>query len=122
MVQAVTEFHEALNAGDADGIYRRADDEFRRSVTAETFARAVGKIHARLGRFERSREESYETVVRVGADAGTAVQISYASQFTNASGVEIFLFRVRDGRALLLGYDVKSDALTRALPPPAAPL
>jgi len=109
--KAVAEFHDALNAGDANAIYGRADDEFRRAVTADGFARAVGKIQSRLGRFERSREESYQFDVRVGADAGTVIQVSYASQFTLASGTDIFLFRVRDGRALLVGYDMKSDAL-----------
>lgn len=92
--------------------YRRADEDFRRAVTADGFARAVGKINTRLGRFERSREESYQGEVRVGANEGTVVQVSYASQFTLASGNEIFLFRIRDGRAWLVGYDMKSDALT----------
>jgi hypothetical protein len=43
--------------------------------------------------------------------SGTFVTLGFKTQFEHGRGVETFVYRIADGRALLAGYHINSNAL-----------
>lgn len=102
--KAVDRFHELFNEASYSVIYNEADPEFRRLTRVPDFDGLVRSAQRSLGAFRQARR----TVFEVG---GATVSLTYESDFAKGKATERFSFVIRDGRAYLLSYDVRSPAL-----------
>jgi len=110
---ATDRFHLKLDLGQFDSIYQAVDPEFR-NATSEKDANALWRMVQR--RFGSLQSDSLVTWnVSVTTNNGTIVRLVYYTTFSKDKGTEIFTWRIRDGKPALLGYNINSPALQRAL-------
>lgn len=105
-------FTEDFNSGRFDKIYSEAADEWRGRVTREQSAVTFGTMKERLGEI---RERTYTSGRRQQNPGGNlpanSLVIRYNTRFDRAEGMETFTLIERDGRIVLAGYSVNSNAL-----------
>jgi hypothetical protein len=101
-----------LEAGQDEKIYSEAADEWRRNSTPEQSRAIFEMLRAKLGKVkERARQTVYDEQKTGGEGAGHRLIIRYETKFEHGDGMETFTLLERDGRWLLAGYLVNSDAL-----------
>ena len=104
----VDEVTEDIAAGRHEKIYQEAADEWRSSVSSEESQKTLEQVREKLGRV-RSRAV-YEGRQREEA-GGHTLTLIYQTTFERSTGMETFKLLEREGRWLLAGYTVTSDAL-----------
>ena len=110
---ATDRFHLKLDLGQFDSIYQAVDPEFR-NATSEKDANALWRMVQR--RFGSLQSDSLVTWnVSVTTNNGTIVRLVYYTTFSKDEGTEIFTWRIHNGKPALLGYNINSPALQRAL-------
>jgi Protein of unknown function (DUF4019) len=109
---AVREFRVQLDSEQYHAIYMAADDDLRRSTEEKDFAALMAVIHQKLGKVQESHLRYYVDGQSTSR-AGRLLTLVYDTTFASGPATERFLWHVRNQRAMLLTYDVKSDALTR---------
>jgi hypothetical protein len=102
-----------IEAGRDELIYREAAEEWRRNATPEQSRAIFETLRAKLGPVkERARQTVHEEQKTAGEMAGHRLVIRYETKFERGAGMETFTLVERDeGRWLLAGYLVNSDAL-----------
>lgn len=105
----VTQFHSRLNAEQYHSIYTEADDRFRQATSEPDLVALLEAIHRKLGPVRQSHQRTYQ----VGWFAGQGAQVTLIcdTEFENAKGSEQFIWHIRDGQPLLVGYHINSNAL-----------
>jgi len=110
---ATDRFHLKLDLGQFDSIYQAVDPEFR-NATSEKDANALWRmVQRRFGSLQSDSLVNWN--VSVTTNNGTIVRLVYYTTFSKDKGMEIFTWRIRDGKPALLGYNINSPALQRAL-------
>jgi len=107
--QAVIRFHSQFNAEQYHSIYDEADAKFRATGNETEITAFLQAIHRKLGRTQQA--ELQGTQIQWLAGQGTFVVLGYQTKFSDDTGVESFTWRIDNGRALLVGYNVNSKAL-----------
>ncbi len=101
-----------IEAARDDMIYREAAEEWRRTATSEQSKATFETLRLKLGKIkERARKTVHEEQKTAGETAGHRLVIRYDTKFERGDGMETFTLVERDGRWLLAGYMVNSDAL-----------
>ena len=101
-----------IEAGRDEKIYGEAAEEWRRNSTPAQSKAIFELLRLKLGKMkERARQTVHDEQKTVGADALHSLVIRYDTKFERADGMETFTLIERDGRWLLAGYLVNSDAL-----------
>jgi hypothetical protein len=103
---AVEDFHRKLDGGQSAAIEAGADSEIK--AMAGGFAAILDQIHRRLGNVKSSTRTGFNDRVDNGDHR---LELTYDTKFERGEGAEEFVFRMIDGKPLLAGYHVKSDAL-----------
>ena len=103
----VTEFHTRYNAGDFATIYREAHADLKKVQTEDDFMTFLNQAKLTLGDMDSTSQltwtaNSYNLV--------TSVVMVQESQFQNGEGQEHFTFVIEDGKPILLGYRIDSQA------------
>ena len=106
--EAVPKFHELMDSGQYDAIYATGSEALKSTNTPEKFAAVIGAIHRKLGPTKSSKQTGWNVRYRT---EGTAVVLTYATVFAEGDGVETFTYRLKGDKALLEGYNIKSEAL-----------
>ena len=110
---ATDRFHLKLDLGQFDSIYQAVDPEFR-NATSEKDANALWRmVQRRFGSLQSDSLVNWN--VSVTTNSGTIVRLVYYTTFSKDKGTEIFTWRIHDGKPALLGYNINSPALQRAL-------
>jgi hypothetical protein len=104
--QEVAHFHQMLDAGQFERIYKEASPDFRKAAPQEKFAEFAGAVHRKLGRVRTAERQGFNVNYGTG---GTQVTLSYQTQFANGPAVETFVYRSSDAGAKLVGYNIDSD-------------
>lgn len=101
---------EEIAAGRDEKIYQEAAEEWRAEVPPDESASALRRVRERLGRVQ---SRSMYSGVETGGDSSPShmLTVTYQTTFERATGMETFRLLKRDGRWLLAGYTVTSDAL-----------
>ncbi|MBI2323800.1 MAG: hypothetical protein HYU87_02400 [Chloroflexi bacterium] len=102
--KAVDRFHELFNEASYSVIYNEADPEFRRSTRVPDFDGLLRSAQRSLGALQQARRTSSQV-------DGSTVSLTYESDFAKGKATERFAFAIRDGRAYLLSYDLRSPTL-----------
>ena len=93
-------------------LYERAADEWRAAATPEESRDKLERVRTRLGRVQsRALHTGTERDVASGPLSGHSLVVTYQTTFERGTGMETFTLLERDGRWLLAGYTVTSDAL-----------
>jgi hypothetical protein len=101
--QAVTNFHQMLDAGQIDAIYDASADDLKRVTTHERFVTFLGSVHGRLGNTKSSNEKKWFVNYNT---SGKFVTLTYSTTYDGGNAVEEFVYRLQDGKALLAGYHI----------------
>ncbi len=105
---AVGEFHEKLNAGQYEEIYRGADQELAIETKHEELIRFLERLHSKLG----DAGVTTQMNIRVNATTfGSSVVAQYNTTFARGTAVETFTWVEKGGTLKLHGYDIHSNAL-----------
>jgi hypothetical protein len=99
---------EDVASGRDQKVYDEAADEWRASVSPAESVKTLSRVRTELGRVQ-SRALHTGTEKH---DAGVhTLAVTYQTTFERGTGMETFKLLERDGRWLLAGYTVTSDAL-----------
>jgi hypothetical protein len=112
--RAAQRHHELYDTERFGIMYSESDAGMKTSVTEAQFLETARMMRARMGTLTSTRQIGMNMSVTTGS--GTQVQLVYQSQFTNGEATETLVFRVREGRARLLNWNLNSPAF---LEPPA---
>ncbi|WP_051278868.1 DUF4019 domain-containing protein [Chitinilyticum aquatile] len=106
--QSVPRFHSSYDAGEFKAIYSTAGNELKKATTEERFVKFMTAVHQKLGEVTSSKATgkniNYNT-------SGTYVTLNFVTTFSKGKGTEQFVYHVKDGKPLLIGYHINSDAL-----------
>jgi len=105
---AVEQFHERLAAGEADAIYRDAGPEYQQSIDSETNRKFIARIGRKLGVPGKASRTGYNVMY---TPSSAVVNTQYRVNYTNGVATETFVWRVKDGKATLLGFTVNSPLM-----------
>jgi len=109
---AVDRVAEEIAAGRDEQVYTEAADEWRAQVSAEENQKMLARVRERLGRVvSRAFHSGKEQQGAGGKLSGHSLQIAYQTTFERGAAMEQFTLLERDGRWLLAGYSITSDAL-----------
>lgn len=103
---AVDAFHRQMDAGQFAAIDAAAGAEIKASPGG--LAPILEQVHARLGKVKSTARTGFNDAVNNGDHR---LELSYKTVFERGEGDEEFIFRMIEGKPVLIGYHVKSDAL-----------
>lgn len=104
----VERFHRLAAEGQADRLYEQATEDFKRMASARDFRDLLEVVNERLGDVRSANRQGWHVNYAPG---GAVVTLTYDTQFERGRGVEQFVYRLEDERALLLGYHINSNSL-----------
>jgi outer membrane murein-binding lipoprotein Lpp len=105
--EATAHFHDMRSAGQFEQIYAQSDDSFKKATTDADLKRFLSAMNSKLGVVKTSASNGWSLGF---TPSGTSVTLRYTTQFEHGTGAETFLYRFANGRALLAGYHVSSNA------------
>jgi hypothetical protein len=102
---AVATFREAARRGAFSEIYAGASPEMRTAIREDSFLRLMETVRTKLGAYLGSElKES-----RIDRQPSlTLVRLAYVTRFHQWPAAENFVFKVTEGRAELVSYDIRS--------------
>ncbi len=110
--EAIDRVTDDIAAGRDEKLYEEAADEWRATVSQEENGKRLEQLRARLGRVRsRAVHSGTEKISGDGKLSGHSLIVTYQTTFERAKGMETFTLLEREGRWLLAGYTVTSDAL-----------
>ena len=110
---ATERFHLKLDLGQFDSIYQEADPEFRKAGSEKDVNALWRMVQRRFGSLQSDSLLVWN--VSVTTNTGTVVRLVYYTTFSKDKATETFTWRIRDGKPALLGYNINSPALLRAM-------
>jgi hypothetical protein len=106
--KAVVEFHRKLDSGDFAGIYAAAHADFKTASPEKDFVAILEAVHRKLGNTVSADQVGWRVNTH---NFKINVVLNYKMTFAGGDAVESFNYRVDGGSALLLGYNINSQAL-----------
>lgn len=106
--EGVASFHQAMDAGQYGPIYDASSNDMKSSITRQKFIALMGGLHAKLGSYRSGKTVGWNDNVNT---SGHFVTLNRSVQFERGPGTEEFVFRIKNGSAVLGGYHVNSDLL-----------
>ena len=106
--QAVEKFHAQFEAEDYAAMYTGADPQFRGATAAKDWTDLMAAVRRKLGHFRSASRGNVNVTQSTG---GTFVAQSFDTTYDEGHATEQFRWRVADGHAFLLGYNISSPIL-----------
>ena len=101
----VAKFHDRINAGQYEAIYANSDPDFQKAAPKDKVLALFAAIERKLGHFKSASEITWN--VRTFNMTTNAV-LAYKSAYERGEATETFTFRVSNGKAVLVGYNINS--------------
>jgi len=108
--QAVKQFHQMLDSGQFEALYSGAAQDLKKATTQQDFVALLGAVHRKLGNVKSFSRKTWNVNYHT---SGTFVTLNYSAVYTEGEATEQFVYRLQDGKALLAGYHVNSNALLK---------
>lgn len=99
--QAVTQFHQRLDAGDVAAIAK--DAEPNQPVSSPRAGQMMAVLPIRLGKVVSSKRAALKDEYLAG---GRMVTMTYDTVFADGAGTEEFIFHITGGKAVLTSYSL----------------
>ena len=106
--RAVEEFRALLAAQQYEKIYSGSSSELKQSVSQADLDKLLDAIHRKLGKVSAAQPNAWHVNVNT---AGTFVTLGYQTTFERGDATERFVYRIEDGKARLVSYQINSLAL-----------
>jgi len=106
--QAVSKFHELLDAGRFVELYEGSASELKRATPQKDFVALREAAHRKLGNTKSSEKRNWNVNYHT---SGTFVTLTYKTVYAEGEASEQFVFRMQDKAATLLRYNINSNAL-----------
>lgn len=106
--KAITAFHAQLDAAQFGPIYAGSGSEMKKATSEQRLTAFLGAVHRKLGLFKSGKTIGWNENLNTG---GHYVAINYQAVYEHGPAAESFTYRVDDGKAMLVGYNVNSDVL-----------
>ncbi|MDB5704884.1 MAG: hypothetical protein JWN66_2000 [Sphingomonas bacterium] len=106
--QAVTRFHKMLDAGQNAQIYQESASEMKNAAPEAKLSALLAAVHRKLGTVTKATRQGFNDQMNTG---GHYITMTYATSYTRGDAVETFVYKISDGKAALVGYNINSDAL-----------
>lgn len=90
-------------------VYATGDQKFHEAIGEPEFVKLLDSVHRKLGNVRQSALRNTGIVWSTGQ--GATVTLVYETKFAEGSGVENFVWRIKDGGAALYGYHINSNEL-----------
>lgn len=104
----VPNFHAALDSGKFNELYQVAAAELKNAATQQDFVNLLSAVNRELGKVTKTEKQTWNVHYNT---SGRFVTLVYSTTFANGTGVEQFIYKLHEGRALLVGYHINSNAL-----------
>lgn len=99
----VAVFHQRLDAGDIDSIWRDSGPEIQ-GTDKKAFYRFLSAIHGQLGRVRTSKQVGWRAEVDTG---GSTAEVIMQTTFERGSRKETFVFKGSASEQKLAGYHIE---------------
>ena len=107
-IQGVADFRRQMEQQEFAQVYAGGSEELRKSASEADMARILGGLRTRLGKVQNAERNGWHVNWHT---SGTFVTLGFKTRFENGAGAEQFVFRVVDGKASLVSYNINSPAL-----------
>lgn len=107
--RAVQQFHSALDAGRFPEIYDGSAPDLKSRTSETDFVQLLSAIHRKLGATILERQVGFSE--RWSFRRGFLVHLDYDTRFERGVARERFTWRPNNSGALLVGYQIDSQAL-----------
>lgn len=111
--KATERFHLQLDLSQFDSIYQEADIEFRNAAPEKDANGLWRMVQRRFGSLQSDTLMNWN--VNFTTNNGTVVRLVYYTTFAKDKATETFTWRIRDGKPALVGYNINSPTLLRAM-------
>jgi len=101
---AVERFHQRLDSEQYAAIYLDTDDTFRKATSEKEFTQLLSAIHRKLGATQSKQSAGWNVTA-------TSTAVVYRTKFAEGEATEQFRWRLNNGKAWLLSYNINSNAL-----------
>jgi hypothetical protein len=102
-------FHAQLDTEQYGSIYAAADDKFHAATSEGDFVKILQAVHSKLGTVRESSLRN--TGVAWFAGQGSSVTLVYDTRFSDGTGMEQFVWHIKDNQASLYSYRINSNDL-----------
>jgi hypothetical protein len=99
----VEKFHQHWNANEFQAVFDEAHAQFRAAQSAEAMITTMQAVKKNYGDLKSSKRRSFGFNAKEG---GADFKFSYDSVFEHGAAVETFVFRMTEGKPLLVSYDI----------------
>lgn len=106
--QQVTNFHKQLDGTQFEAIWQDSAQDLKNSGREASFMVFLDAVHRKLGAFRSGKQQGWNDQASTN---GHFITLNYLSIFAKGTATENFVYRIQDGKALLAGYHLSSDAL-----------
>jgi hypothetical protein len=106
--QGVAEFRQLMQSRRFAQVYAGSSEELRKTTSEADMVRILGALNDRLGAAKNVEKNAWNINFH---SSGTFVTLGFKTEFEKGRGAEHFVFRIAEGRAALVTYNVNSPAL-----------
>lgn len=97
----VVKFHSAFNAGQFESIYEQAGKELKAVAKRKEFVDMLKGIDRAVGKAGDTKRITWHINYQT---SGTLITMDYQTKFSEGAGIERFVYKIEDDKALLVGY------------------
>jgi hypothetical protein len=106
--KGVAEFRQLMAAQQFANVYANGSDELRKSTSEAELTKILRALNTKLGKVKAAEKSGWNVNFHT---SGTFVTLGFKTEFEKGAGAEQFVFRISDGRVVLVSYNVNSPAL-----------
>jgi hypothetical protein len=106
----VAQFHQRLDAGDYDAIWRDSGPDIQGTTSQPAFIEMLATIHVKLGNVRESKQTGWRSEVNT---SGSVAELTMQTTFERGSGVETFVYKGGTETQKLAGYHINSNDLMK---------
>ena len=88
--------------------YAGEGQELKDVAKQQDFVALLQAVHKKLGNLRSTVPQGWNVNYQT---SGTFVTLGYATHYAEGDASEQFVYRIKDGKALLVGYNINSNAL-----------
>jgi hypothetical protein len=97
-------FHQRLDAGDFDAIWKDSGPDIKTTTTQESFTKLLATIHGKLGKVLESKQTGWHSEMNTG---GSFTEVTMQTRFERGNAEENFVFKSYGQGQQLAGYHIK---------------
>ena len=102
---AVARFHQQLAAKNFEAMYAEGSQEFQQAAPKEKVLALYAAVDRKLGPLQDAKQVNWRVETK---NLVTTVVLVYESKFKEGGATETFTYKVTNGKAELVGYNINS--------------